>query len=325
MNRRKKNLFCSWRLFTELLLCVLWKLAVPLSLYLSLLSLALLFSDWCQYCSCESKISCVFDCTEFYKISFILSIIFKSLRCSFIYFCRRANVCCCLFLSLGSYLFCLSYFQFCFHFFSRAQFNHSNSIPTQLHSVFGNKSHFHFTSNIATEDTSKKKNKSVFFFHSILTCWKKKQNDHQMVHPTKQNIDIQPLELLFSSFLFNIEFCTRFSWISKRDWHLLHFCWNNNFLHTEYTRMHDQLMNDDDDDDCEKFCIYFLFHCHNSLASKTKSNAHTQSHTKSHTFIQQRHTFVIFYCCYCCCCWTQRRYYCKQWRRNMVQFHIQDL
>lgn len=150
---------------------------------------------------------------------------------------------------------------------------------------------------------AKKKQVRIFFsFDSYVLKKKKKQNDHQMVHPTKQNIDIQPLELLFSSFLFNIEFCTRFSWISKRDWHLLHFCWNNNFLHTEYTRMHDQLMNDDDDDDCEKFCIYFLFHCHNSLASKTKSNAHTQSHTKSHTFIQQRHTFVIFYCCYCCCC-----------------------
>ena len=40
--------------------------------FLSLLSLGLLFWDWCQYCSCESKISCVFDCTEFTKFPSLL-------------------------------------------------------------------------------------------------------------------------------------------------------------------------------------------------------------------------------------------------------------
>lgn len=76
---------------------------------------------------------------------------------------------------------------------------------------------------------------------------------------------------------------------------LFHFLLGTNFPPTPvYTQIHDQLMNDDDDDDCEKFCIYFLFHCHNSLGFREKKELN-QTHTRrdEHKEFKHRYNYAI--------------------------------
>lgn len=61
--------------------CILWKFLFSLAFSCHWI---LLFSDWCQYCSCESKFSCVFQCTEFTDFLHFIYII-HSVRVSFIH------------------------------------------------------------------------------------------------------------------------------------------------------------------------------------------------------------------------------------------------
>lgn len=101
----------------------LWTCCVCLCVYygsLNFLSFSchwiLLFSDWCQYCSCESKISCVFDCTEFtdflhFVYIFPFSPCFIHLLWFFVVVCWRATR------FVSPTLFCRIFYSFLFFIF----------------------------------------------------------------------------------------------------------------------------------------------------------------------------------------------------------------
>lgn len=90
--------------------CILWKFLFSLAFSCHWI---LLFSDWCQYCSCESKFSCVFQCTEFTDFLRFIYII-HSVRVSFIHLFAVEGLVCIAMRTIDTFI--LSHFLLIFIF-----------------------------------------------------------------------------------------------------------------------------------------------------------------------------------------------------------------
>lgn len=148
------------KLWNNFMMFFLWTCCVCLCVYygsLYFLSFSchwiLLFSDWCQYCSCESKISCVFDCTEF--TDFLLFVYIFPFGPCFIHLLWFFLLCVegllvlypqLYFVAFSIHFYFLFWLDIFFHFSFLFCFG-VNFFPIQLFiqrciPLFGNKSHF---------------------------------------------------------------------------------------------------------------------------------------------------------------------------------------
>lgn len=98
--------------------CILWKFLFSLAFSCHWI---LLFSDWCQYCSCESKFSCVFQCTEFTDFLRFIYII-HSVRVSFIHLFAVEGLVCIATRTMDTFI--LSHFLLIFIFNETISFIH---------------------------------------------------------------------------------------------------------------------------------------------------------------------------------------------------------